>query len=188
MNRPTNHLDLEMRQALAVALQDYSGAVILVSHDRHLLKVNSDKLILVANGRATEFQGSVDDYPKWLAEHRRGIDPEQTKDQQKPVMKPRSAVAKKEQKRREAERRSELQPLSGRIKRAERVLEKLGEEKDQIEARLADTTLYTDNQKEQLKQLLTDQAYLRKELDSAEADWLEATEAYEALTQMEIEN
>jgi ATP-binding cassette subfamily F protein 3 len=57
-----------MRQALAVALQDYEGAVVLVSHDRHLLRVNSDKLILVANGRATEFQGSVDDYPKWLAE------------------------------------------------------------------------------------------------------------------------
>jgi len=72
LDEPTNHLDLEMRQALAVALQEYSGAVVLVSHDRHLLKVNSDKLLLVANGRATEFQGSVDDYPKWLAEHNRG--------------------------------------------------------------------------------------------------------------------
>jgi len=72
LDEPTNHLDLEMRQALAVALQEYSGAVVLVSHDRHLLKVNSDKLILVANGRATEFQGSVDDYPKWLAEHNKG--------------------------------------------------------------------------------------------------------------------
>ena len=72
LDEPTNHLDIDMRQALAVALQDYSGAVVLVSHDRHLLKVNSDSLLLVANGRAQEFSGSVDDYPKWLAAHHRG--------------------------------------------------------------------------------------------------------------------
>ena len=181
LDEPTNHLDLEMRQALAVALQEYSGAVVLVSHDRHLLKVNSDKLILVANGRATEFQGSVDDYPKWLVEHNRGqvvsdfdVEVKQSKTQN-------TAAAKKEQKRLDAERRKQLQPLTSRIKRAERVMEKLSVEKETNEAQLADTTLYSDDKKEQLKQLLTDQAYIQKELDQAEADWLAASEEHEAV-------
>lgn len=181
LDEPTNHLDLEMRQALAVALQEYSGAVVLVSHDRHLLKVNSDKLILVANGRATEFQGSVDDYPKWLVEHNRGqvvsdfdVEVKQSKTQN-------TAAAKKEQKRLDAERRKQLQPLTSRIKRAERVMEKLTVEKETNEAQLADTTLYSDDNKEKLKQLLTDQAYIQKELDQAEADWLAASEEHEAV-------
>ncbi|MBT8114972.1 MAG: ATP-binding cassette domain-containing protein [Arenicella sp.] len=181
LDEPTNHLDLEMRQALAVALQDYQGAVVLVSHDRHLLKVNSDKLILVTDGRATEFHGSVDDYPKWLAEHKRGINDVQTCNAEQAVKPDRSAQARKAKKRLEAERRNELKPLTGRIKRAERVLEKLGAEKDQIDSLLADTALYTEENKDQLKQLLTDQAYLHKELHSAEEDWMKATEAYDNL-------
>jgi len=182
LDEPTNHLDLEMRQALAVALQDYSGAVVLVSHDRHLLKVNSDKLILVANGRATEFQGSVDDYPKWLAEHNRGVIPDQQTIAQEAKKTPYSASSKKEQKRVDAERRKQLQPLTNKIKRAERVMEKLGVERQVIEEKLADNDLYSDEQKDTLKQLLTDQAYVQKELDQAEADWLEATEAHESLS------
>lgn len=181
LDEPTNHLDIEMRQALAVALQEYEGAVVLVSHDRHLLKVNSDKLILVANGRATEFQGSVDDYPKWLAEHKRGVThPTEEADNNKNA---HSAKAKKAQKRLDAERRKELQPISNRIKRAERVMQKLTANKNDIEQQLANTELYNDENKEQLKQLLTDQAYIQKELDSAEEDWLAASESYERLQQ-----
>lgn len=181
LDEPTNHLDIDMRQALAVALQEYSGAVVLVSHDRHLLKVNSDKLILVANGRATEFQGSVDDYPKWLAEHNRGDDMSDFAEQkanQAPT--DNSASAKKEQKRLDAQRRQQLQPLSNKIKRAERVMEKLNLEKQVIQSKLADNDLYNDENKDQLRDLLTDQAYVQKELDAAEAQWLEASEAYEA--------
>lgn len=184
LDEPTNHLDLEMRQALAVALQDYEGAVVLVSHDRHLLKVNSDKLILVANGRATEFKGSVDDYPKWLAEHNKGaVVTDFSKENQREQVPQNTASAKKEQKRIEAERRKQLQPLTSRIKRAERVMEKLGGERAAIETQLADTSLYSDDNKDKLKQLLSDQAYLQKELDQAEADWLEATEAHEELSE-----
>lgn len=180
LDEPTNHLDIEMRQALAVALQEYEGAVILVSHDRHLLKVNSDKLILVANGTASEFTGSVDDYPKWLIEHRKGnlkIDLE-TKP---PEQQENSAEAKKDRKRREAELRKKLQPLSNKIKRAERVLEKLNLQKDEIETQLADPEIYNEENKERLKPLLTDQAYLQKELDQAEIDWLDASEAHEKM-------
>jgi len=182
LDEPTNHLDLEMRQALAVALQEYEGAVVLVSHDRHLLKVNSDKLILVANGRATEFKGSVDDYPKWLAEHNKGgVVSEFDSQDEKPSQ--NTATAKKEQKRIDAERRKQLQPLTSKIKRSERVMEKLGTEKSEIETQLADTGLYSDENKEKLKKLLADQAYIQKELDQAEADWLEATEAHEELSE-----
>lgn len=181
LDEPTNHLDLEMRQALAVALQEYEGAVVLVSHDRHLLKVNSDTLVLVANGRATEFQGSVDDYPKWLAEHKRGVDTN-TETTTKTVKIDNSAQGKKQQKRLQAERRKELQPLSNKIRRAERVMEKLNIEKQALDEQLADSDIYSDKRKEELKQLLTDQAYLQKEMDTAEAAWLEASEAHEALS------
>lgn len=182
LDEPTNHLDLEMRQALAVALQDYSGAVVLVSHDRHLLKVNSDKLILVANGRATEFQGSVDDYPKWLAEHNRGGDSTEFSRALDEKKVENSAGAKKEQKRVDAERRKQLQPLTSKIRRSERVMEKLGLEIQEIESKLADNELYSDDNKQQLKQLLTDQAYIQKELDQAEMEWLDATQRHEDLS------
>jgi ATP-binding cassette subfamily F protein 3 len=182
LDEPTNHLDLEMRQALAVALQEYEGAVVLVSHDRHLLKVNSDKLILVANGRATEFKGSVDDYPKWLAEHNRGASDTNFELKTNAAPQQNTASAKKEQKRVDAERRKQLQPLNSKIKRSERVMEKLGTERSQIETQLADTELYSDDNKDKLKKLLADQAYLQKELDQAEADWLDATEEHEALS------
>ena len=90
-----------------------------------------------------------------------------------------SAAAKKEQKRLAAEKRKALQPLSDRVKRAERVIEKLDVEKNAIEVKLADTNLYNEDNKEQLKQLLTDQAYIQKELDQAETDWMEASESLE---------
>ncbi len=192
LDEPTNHLDLEMRQALAVALQDFNGAVVLVSHDRHLLKVNSDTLILVANGRATEFQGSVDDYPKWLAEHNRGAVPadagsdfDTSDGSSSPAPKLNTASAKKEQKRLAAERRKSLQPLTNKVKRAERVLEKLSAEKKSLEEQLANPEMYAEENKETLKTLLTDQAYLQKELDDAEALWLEASEELESIQQAE---
>ena len=171
-----------MRQALAVALQDYEGAVVLVSHDRHLLKVNSDKLMLVANGRATEFKGSVDDYPKWLSEHNRGavVTEFVTKNDDAPAQ--NTASAKKQQKRLDAERRKQLQPLTSKIKRCERVMDKLGMQRKEIENKLADTELYSDENRDTLKKLLTDQAYLQKEMDQAEADWLEATQMHEELS------
>ncbi len=192
LDEPTNHLDLEMRQALAVALQDFNGAVVLVSHDRHLLKVNSDTLILVANGRATEFQGSVDDYPKWLAEHNRGAVPAEASSDfdtsdgsSSPAPKLNTASAKKEQKRLAAEKRKSLQPLTNKVKRAERVLEKLTAEKKSLEEQLANPEMYAEENKDDLKSLLTDQAYLQKELDDAEALWLEASEELESIQQAE---
>ncbi|MGH1543004.1 MAG: ATP-binding cassette domain-containing protein [Arenicella sp.] len=181
LDEPTNHLDLEMRQALAVALQEYEGAVVLVSHDRHLLKVNSDQLLLVAAGRASEFDGSVDDYPKWLAEHHKAHKAStQDATGKNAGSSSQTAAQKKEQKRLAAQQRQQEQPLRNLIKRAERVMEKLTQDKQGIESQLADNDLYLDENKEQLKQLLADQAYIQKELDAAEQQWLEASEKLES--------
>ncbi|MCH2177083.1 MAG: ABC transporter ATP-binding protein, partial [Lentisphaeria bacterium] len=128
-----------------------------------------------------EFQGSVDDYPKWLAEHNRGstdCDNSLPSESQKPKTNI-SASEKKEQKRIEAERRAQLQPITNRIKRAERVMEKLSQHKAEIEQQLAEPNLYNDENKEKLKSILTDQAYIQKELDQAEMQWMEASQEYE---------
>lgn len=180
LDEPTNHLDLEMRQALAVALQAYSGAVVLVSHDRHLLRVNSDQLILVHSGTAQLFNGDLDDYPRWVSEQK-------TKQKtaanvsalEKPEQPNNTAEARRQQKRQDAERRKQLQPLTNKIKRAERIIEKLTLEKQQIEQKLADNDLYDETNKEKLKALLADQAYIQKEFDNAEQLWLEVSEEYE---------
>ncbi len=185
LDEPTNHLDIDMRQALAVALQDYSGAVILVSHDRHLLKVNSDTLLLVANGRAQEFKGSVDDYPKWLAEHQRGNSADQftstqeANTDQAAAAVENSAQAKKDRKRLEAEKRAAMQPLTNRLKRCEREMEKLNLKKSEIEAKLADNSLYEEERRDELRDLLTDQAYVQKELEQVEEEWFGVQEAIE---------
>jgi ABC-type sulfate/molybdate transport systems ATPase subunit len=70
LDEPTNHLDLEMREALTFALQDYEGGMVFVSHDRHLLRTCADELLLVADGKAVEFDGDLDDYAAWLASQR----------------------------------------------------------------------------------------------------------------------
>ena len=115
-----------------------------------------------------------------MIEHRKGNNAVEQVNLQ-PEKQLNTAEAKKERKRREAELRKQLQPLSNKIKRAERVLEKLGLQKDDIESQLADTKIYNDESKERLKTLLTDQAYLQKELDQAETDWLDASQAHESM-------
>ncbi len=75
LDEPTNHLDLEMRQALALALQEYSGAMLIVSHDRHLIRATCDSLLIVHNKCIEEFDGSLDDYPRWLSEQNKQTGP-----------------------------------------------------------------------------------------------------------------
>ena len=135
--------------------------------------------------RAQEFSGSVDDYPKWLAAHHRGevIDDTTAISSRDvdatPDPEDNSAQAKKERKRIEAERRMAMQPLTNRLKRCDREMEKLNIKKAEIETRLADNELYEDGQRELLKQLLTDQAYIQKELDQVEEEWFAVQEEIE---------
>ena len=119
LDEPTNHLDLEMRQSLAVALQEYVGAMVLVSHDRHLLRVCCDQLLLVDSGAVSEFPGSLDDYPRWLAESARG-------GRARSKIWRRGAThrrARKQRKREEADQRNRIKPLRRKVQAAERELE-----------------------------------------------------------------
>jgi ATP-binding cassette subfamily F protein 3 len=176
LDEPTNHLDLEMRQALAVALQDFAGAVVLVSHDRHLLRVTADRLVLVHDSRVDEFPGSLDDYPGWLAEQHRqvGVSPRDTGSVT-------SAAARKDRKRQEAEQRRQLQPLREKIRTAEATLAQLHTRQEQLQESLADPAIYSDANKARLKALLLEKAELDRRCEALEMQWLLDSERLETL-------
>jgi ATP-binding cassette subfamily F protein 3 len=137
LDEPTNHLDLEMRQALALALQDFAGAMVLVSHDRHLLRVSCDRLVLVHAGRVEDFPDSLDDYPQWLSEQNR-----QSRAAPGNTDAVSGAAVRKERKRQEAEQRRQLQPLRQKITTAEAALAGVHAQQHDLERRLAEPGLY----------------------------------------------
>ena len=175
LDEPTNHLDLEMRQALAVALQDFEAAVVLVSHDRHLLRAVADELLLVDQGKARVFDGDLDDYARWFTT--REQQEEQLISASAPVE--NSAEQKKQRKREEAEQRNRLSGLRSQIARLEKEMAKLQAELGTIETSLADAALYQEQNKPRLLQLLDSQKTLKRRLDDAEAAWLEESEKLE---------
>ena len=175
LDEPTNHLDLEMRQALSMALQEFQGAMVIVSHDRHLLRVTTDRLLLVHQATVDDFPGSLDDYPKWLSEAARAPEP----------IEPRPAVSnsaanKKALKRQQAAKRSQLQPLRKAVNQAEQQLGALHEKQHELEQALAEPALYEEQQKERLKSLLIEKSQIDQACSEQEQAWLEASEALEA--------
>jgi ATP-binding cassette subfamily F protein 3 len=173
LDEPTNHLDLEMRQALAVALQDYEGAVVLVSHDRHLLRTVADEFIVVHQGRATPFDGDLEDYAKWLDET--------SKESPAPAPQQQSEApeSRKQRKREEAERRNRLTPLKAKIAQYDGELSSLAARSAALQAQLAAPDIYAASSKDRLKELLAQQAQLARETDRVETAWLEASEQLE---------
>ncbi len=172
LDEPTNHLDLEMRQALAVALQEYAGAMVMVSHDRHLLRTVSDEFYIVHDGRAQPFDGDLEDYAKWLADAQSASETPAVTD---------TADSRKQRKREEAERRNRLTPLREAIARCERELERLARELAAVRAQLAEPDTYATAAKERLRNLLEDQARLSRDTEDIEAQWLQATEELEVM-------
>jgi len=171
LDEPTNHLDLEMRHALTVALQDFDGALVVVSHDRFLLESVTDQLIRIADGSVAPYDGNLDDYAQWLADRRQ---------RQTPIPDPAATgPSRKDQRRQGAEQRRRVQPLKTRMKQLESELDRLGREKLQIDQQLADNTLYAASEKSRLTSLLREQANLQKQLTETEATWLELCEALE---------
>ena len=175
LDEPTNHLDLEMRQSLAVALQDYVGAMVLVSHDRHLLRVCCDRLLLVDGGGVSEFPGSLDDYPRWLAESARTA-----RATDKNGDGEHRAAARKARKREEAERRQRNRPLQRKVEAAEKDLDRLHREREELETRLAEPDLYDPENKERLKSLLAEKSRLDERCAVRESQWLELAQELEA--------
>ena len=171
LDEPTNHLDIEMREALTEALQDYEGALIVVAHDRHLLRATADELWLVAAGSLAPFEGDLDDYRDWVRARR-------TRDDSATVDKRNgSAPDRKAEKRAAAaarQRRSDLRkPLQGKIADVEAEMQALDTEKRDLEAWLASADAYDESNKEQLIAVLERQGDLAWQLARAEEQWLE---------------
>jgi ATP-binding cassette subfamily F protein 3 len=179
LDEPTNHLDLEMRQALAMALQDYAGAVVMVSHDRHLLRTASDSLYVVHDGRLQVFDGDLDDYAGWLASSAAAAKANAAPGSAANAVVSESAEDRKQRKRDEAARRAQTAPLRAAVQNWERKIEKLAQQIAALDAQLADAALYAESQKKKLLEVTAQRAQLGRDNDVAEAGWLEASEALE---------
>ena len=177
LDEPTNHLDLDMRQALTEALVDYQGSLVLVSHDRHLLRNTVDEFYLVHDKQVEEFKGDLVDYQKWLNEQ--NAQPAEIKPQNEPSENENCAANRKEQKRKEAELRQQLAPLRKQATQLENQMEKLGTKLQQIETDLADPSLYDAEMKAKLTALLAEQVQVKKQLEEVEVDWLALQESIE---------
>ncbi|MDD5388739.1 MAG: ATP-binding cassette domain-containing protein [Gallionellaceae bacterium] len=179
LDEPTNHLDLETREALTVALAQFEGTLVLVSHDRHLLRATTEEFLIVANGGLEPFDGDLDDYRDWLFKTKLG------KPAAQEAATTTSAVDRKEQKRQEAEARQRLstqrKPVETRIKRLEEQMERRNTRRAELETLLTDPALYGEARKEDLKARLFEQATLVKELEQLELEWLEQQEVLEGI-------
>jgi len=176
LDEPTNHLDLEMRQALSVALIEYSGALVVISHDRHLLRSVCDELLIVHDGMVDRFQRTLDEYPAWLKEQQisegSSDDEPDTNENQK--------VSKKQTRQQEAQRRQRLKPLYDRVRKIEKELASQRMDLEILENRLADQALYTETGRtDELTDLIKHQATIKSAIETLEWEWLEASEALE---------
>ncbi|WP_275286542.1 ATP-binding cassette domain-containing protein [Halomonas elongata] len=183
LDEPTNHLDLEMREALTEALASFEGAVIVVSHDRHLLRATVDEFWRVADHRVTPFDGDLEDYRAWLKsrleEQRREARADKAERQGDEVG---SKEDRKASRRAAAELRDKLRPLKRDRDRAEHDMEKTQASLEEVEAALADADLYTDEaRKDELNAQLARRGELASRLEELEQHWLAAEEALERL-------
>ncbi len=177
LDEPTNHLDLETREALTIALAQFEGTLVLVSHDRHLLRATTDEFMIVADGEVKPFEGDLDDYRDWLFKSR--------------LVKNEAAVSNAPRTDRKAERRAEAEarqknsaarkPIEKRITLLEKQIHDLNTRKANLDARLTHEEIYLDANKEELKRLLIEQAQIVTDLECAECDWLEQQEQLEKI-------
>ncbi|CAD6539601.1 putative ABC transporter ATP-binding protein YheS [Paraburkholderia hiiakae] len=190
LDEPTNHLDLETRHALTMALAQFEGTLILVSHDRHLLRATTDQFMLVAKHRLQPFDGDLDDYRDWLLQHAA---------EQRAALKEAASgtadaangantgdsVNRKEQRRQEAEQRQKVahlkKPLQAKIGKIEKEMDALNTEKSTLDAFVADPASYEPEQKSRLTEAIRRQAEVASRLETLEAEWLDAHEELEQI-------
>ncbi len=175
LDEPTNHLDMETREALTVALSSYEGALILVSHDRHLLRATVNQLWLVHDGRVGPFDGDLDDYTALvLASRRERADTDE-----------RSVSTRREQRQQEAAERQRLasarKPLQNKLQKTEAELAKVSDELRELDARLADPAFYHAGGEDEVAKVLKRRGELAPQVESLEARWLKLQEELEAL-------
>ena len=177
LDEPTNHLDLEMRHALTMALQGYEGALVVISHDRHLLRNTVDEFYLVANGTVTEFEGDLKDYQKWLKNFVRRAEVEV-------VEEPDIVDDKKSNRKQTAKNREKLAPMTKNIRELETLMSQLENELKEIQERLADENIYKSEQKKQLSGALVEQSNVEKRLKKCEEQWLDSQDQLEELERL----
>lgn len=181
LDEPTNHLDIAMRDALTEALQEYRGAVILISHDRSLLNAVCDYFYLVSEGKVQPFAGDLEDYRRYLSQTFTVTGAASSAE----VSQQNNLPNRREQKRLAAEKRKSLQPYKQKITQLEKQMEQLTEQLSALEEKLSDLSFYETDNKEALKQLLNEQIILKKQLTEAETLWLEAAETLHHLENQE---
>jgi ATP-binding cassette subfamily F protein 3 len=171
LDEPTNHLDIDSRAALIAAINSHPGAVILVSHDRHLIDACADRLWLVADGQVVQFEGDVEEYSAIVLADRSGS----SRTSQRPKT---AAKGRVDVRRAAAERRTELAPLRRRVAEAEAAIKRHGDDLANLDQALAEPGLFGRNPA-QAAALSKARAQAASALGRAEDDWLEASAAYE---------
>jgi ATP-binding cassette subfamily F protein 3 len=185
LDEPTNHLDLETREALTVALAQFEGTLVLVSHDRHLLRATTEEFLIVADGEVRPFDGDLDDYRDWLFRTKLARPGSKAETTAETSAEGRESVDRKEQRRLEAEARQRLsaqrRPIERRIQHLEETLERLSARKQELDAGLADPSIYAEVNKDRLKTFLHELAQVTRKLAQVEEEWLQQHEALEAI-------
>jgi len=186
LDEPSNHLDVDTREALATALAEFPGSVLLVSHDRHLLRTTVDSFWIVADGRVQEFDGDLEDYRDWLNARAADARAEARSEEQQAA----GAAAgndRKAQRRQEAEERQRLavlrKPLESRLKTVEKAMESAARRLEALDALIADPDFYTDERRDERRKALEEHGELSKRQQELEEQWLEIQEELEALAQ-----
>lgn len=187
LDEPTNHLDMETREALTMALSTYEGAVLLVSHDRHLLRAVTDELWLVHEGRKEVFEGDLDDYAKIVLDHRRVTAAEARAEHQadKAARNEAQPVNNKEARRLAAQERVRIaelrKPLKKELEKVEREMNALSEKLKALDTQLADPAFYNGADQGKVAQTLREHGELAPKVEALEMHWLELSEKIEAL-------
>ncbi len=183
LDEPSNHLDIDTREALTEALVGYGGAMLLVSHDRHLLRTTVDRYWIVADGGVQEFDGDLDDYRRWVEERRRAPSQAAAERGNTPAQSG-AEPDRRERKRLEAEQRQALaakrKPLQRELDEVERKLAPLQKRRAELDALLADPETYTDAKRG--RELTLEHGQIAQAMDELEMRWLELQEAIESIT------
>lgn len=188
LDEPSNHLDVDMREALARALTQFEGSILLVSHDRHLLRSTTDEFMIVADGSISEFDGDLDDYQQWLT------DKKATERQESTLAKQQDRLAttdestpldRRARRRQEAEERQRLgilkKPLIQELKQIENKLEKAMERLEELQKAMSDENFYSDENRDNRIAQLSEHGQLEAQKNQLEERWLELTEAIEQI-------
>lgn len=192
LDEPTNHLDLQMREAIIIALSSFKGALIVVSHDRHLLRTTTDEFYSVSEGKVFPFDGDLDDYHEYLMEldkkEQEKLNAEKADERAHKPVQTNDNFKNKDQKRAEAAFRKTLSPLKKEIEKLEHSLDELNARKNELETILADASIYEAARKNELQAYLLEQSSVSEKLEEVETEWmLKSEELQDKITTFENE-